>query len=287
MPNSLSTRPCPTRALGQSPLRWLADPPNRRLKAFDPWPQPQLAPELVRRSHPLADKLIVYARPGQEAAWKSLGYRCEGKIRGYFSDRSDCWLWCAYPEPNRGRPRNPETLQANLDIARAPGLRRLRALPEGYSSEAVDQGQIAEVVRLMQTVFPVYPSEISTEAIARVVAEQSSCFRLLRNDEGQCVAVASAELNRAQQNAEMTDCATRPDQRGRGLMAHLLRELESQVARRFRIHDLYSLARGPEPGINRVFARLGYVHSGSLVNNCRMPSGWETMNLWCKFTASY
>ena len=49
-----------------------------------------------------------------------------------------------------------------------------------------------------------------------------------------------------------------------------------------RIHDLYTLARADEVGMNCVFAKLGYAYTGRLVNNCRMPNGWESMNIWCK-----
>jgi hypothetical protein len=34
--------------------------------------------------------------------------------------------------------------------------------------------------------------------------------------------------------------------------------------------------------VNCAFAKLGYKYTGRLVNNCRMPTGWESMNVWCK-----
>ena len=286
MPSNVNSQATPRLPTPRVPVRWQADPANRRLKAFDPFPSPRLAVESLRREHPKVEKVILYARPGQEAAWKSIGYRREGVIRGYFSDRQDCWLWCAYPEPSRGRPRDAEALRRVLELAQAPAVRAQRALPQGYSTLAVGAAEVADVVKLLKTVFPVYPSDLSIDTVSRLVAEGSSYFRMVRNAEGECVAVASAELNRSQLNAEMTDCATRPDQRGRGLMALLIRELEIEIARRYRILDLYSLARGPEAGINRVFARSGYALAGALINNCRMPTGWETMNLWCKSFAS-
>lgn len=282
MASKMNTKAIPSLFTTRNPIRWQFDSANRRLKAFEPFPGPRLAVDLLRREHPKMEKVILYARPGQETSWKSMGYRREGIIQGYFSDRQDCWLWCAYPEPSRGRPRDAEALRRVLEIAQAPHAVGQRTLPQGYTTASVGAAEVAEVTRLLKTVFPVYPSDLSSETTSRLVADGSSCFRMVRNAEGECVAVASAELNRSQLNAEMTDCATRPDQRGRGLMAYLIRELEMEVARRFRILDLYSLARGPEAGINRVFSRLGYAHAGALINNCRMPTGWETMNLWCK-----
>jgi putative beta-lysine N-acetyltransferase len=98
-------------------------------------------------------------------------------------------------------------------------------------------------------------------------------------------AVASAEIDGARRNAEMTDCATRPSERGRGLMVWILRALERDLAREEGIIDLYTLARADEVGMNCAFAKLGYDYTGRLVNNCRMPNGWESMNVWCR-TAS-
>ena len=83
----------------------------------------------------------------------------------------------------------------------------------------------------------------------------------------------------------MTDCATRPDQRGGGHMAYLLHRLAQDVRKERGITDLYTLARADEVGMNCVFGKLGYVYTGRLVNNCRMPNGWESMNVWCKSTA--
>ena len=57
---------------------------------------------------------------------------------------------------------------------------------------------------------------------------------------------------------------------------------ENDIADLYGITDLYTLARADEIGMNCVFRKLGYDFCGRLVNNCRMPNGWESMNVWCK-----
>ena len=99
------------------------------------------------------------------------------------------------------------------------------------------------------------------------------------------VAAASAEIDHCNKNAEMTDCATRPSARGQGLMAYLLWMLENDLQELYNITDLYTIARADEVGMNCVFSKLGYIYDGRLVNNCRMPNGWESMNVWCRQTS--
>jgi RimJ/RimL family protein N-acetyltransferase len=65
-------------------------------------------------------------------------------------------------------------------------------------------------------------------------------------------------------------------------MIHLLHRLEDDMFGDFGIRDLYTLARADEVGMNRALARLGYAYTGRLVNDCRMPNGWESLNVWCK-----
>ncbi len=65
-------------------------------------------------------------------------------------------------------------------------------------------------------------------------------------------------------------------------MARLLFRLELDVFEHCGISDFYTLARACEVSMNCVFAKLGYGYTGRLVNNCRMPTGWESMNVWCK-----
>ena len=65
-------------------------------------------------------------------------------------------------------------------------------------------------------------------------------------------------------------------------MAYILRQLERALVADFGITDLYTIARADEVGMNCVFSKLGWVYTGRLVNNCRMPNGWESMNIWCR-----
>jgi hypothetical protein len=130
----------------------------------------------------------------------------------------------------------------------------------------------------MQACFTDYPRPMTTADIARRLEHGESRWRVVRDQAGIVVAAACAELDLERASAELTDCATRSEFRGRGLMGFLARELTSELQPEFR---LYSLARAGEPGINCILRKLGFLFTGRLVNDCRMPTGWESVNVWC------
>jgi putative beta-lysine N-acetyltransferase len=106
-------------------------------------------------------------------------------------------------------------------------------------------------------------------------------YRIVRNAENVIVAAASAETCRRHHNAEMTDFATLPSERGLGLAQHLLSALEDDM-REWSLPNLYTIARARSAGMNRVFYNRGYSRTGTLVNNCHIAGHFEDMHVWCK-----
>jgi putative beta-lysine N-acetyltransferase len=82
-------------------------------------------------------------------------------------------------------------------------------------------------------------------------------------------------------NTEMTDFATLPEYRGKGLSAFLLRLMESEVKKR-QIKTTYTIARAPSFGMNITFSKMGYSYSGTLINNTNIFGHFENMNVWYK-----
>jgi putative beta-lysine N-acetyltransferase len=98
---------------------------------------------------------------------------------------------------------------------------------------------------------------------------------------GSLIALASAEIDRRNENAEMTDFATRPDCRGRGLANYLLAQAET-AAEQLGVKTAYTIARAYSPGMNITFARNGYTFSGTLTHNTQISGKLESMNVWYK-----
>lgn len=264
------------------------DPYNRRLKFFE------LTPADVGVNNAIAEalrdfdggklysKIIVYARPGQEG-FQEAGLSREAVIWGFFENGDNAELWTRYPQ----QPRSRDARQAEGDKVAALAVNKQVAepvLPAGYTCAPASESDAGDIAKLLDATFKDYPTPISTNVVATAIRDRTSHFRLVRNLEGELVACASAEIHHTRKSAELTDCATRPDQRGKGLMSRILRALEEDLAGEFGITDVYTIARAYEPGMNCSFAKLGYRYTGRLVNNCRMPDGFESMNVWCRNT---
>lgn len=226
-------------------------------------------------------KLIVYARPGDDEGWRRAGLLHEGTIRRYFADGGDAEIWSRFTTKERRRTKATADQDRTVEIARA-----LEATPpelaKGYRCEIATREDAGAIAGLMKRVFSRYPETIDAKSIASAIDEGEKHFRVARDGSGHIVASASAEIDSRNRSAELTDCATDPDARGRGLMRFILRALEIDLRERFRNTDVYTLARADEPAMNCAFAKLGYDYTGRLVNNCHMPNGWESMNIWCR-----
>ncbi len=226
-------------------------------------------------------KLTIYTPDRNLSPWQEMGFRHEADISGYFADGSDAALLARYIDPERGR--DPQALAQDAVVAACAELELREAkLPLGWSSRVATKQDVEMLSQLLRDTFPDYPSPTDPASLANQIQVGSHHFRLLFDPDGELGAAASLELDHQRKSAELTDCATRPVHRGRGLMTAMLRELELDAVNEYGIRDLYTIARATQPGINRAFARRGFRYTGRLVNNCRMPGGWESMNVWCK-----
>ena len=259
----------------------IIDPYNERIKLYDVRPTDLAKAEPTELAEPIATKITVYAPPGDQTAWEGKGFQKEAVIRGFFEDK-DAHLWAAYTSEARESAPREELHQATVDLALSKSVIEQPPLLEGFSSEIATAADSAEIAALLELTFEDYPTPIEENIIAKQIQQEENLFRVIRDEQGELAAVASAELDHQRSSAEMTDCATHIPARGKGLMAYLLRHLERDVAERYDINDLYTIARADEVGMNCVFSKLGYEFEGRLINNCRMPNGWESMNVWCR-----
>lgn len=278
---------------GEEPARGgdlVLDLRNRRLKLYGAAsgdsrdPGLQLWREGLRSCGEFYTKLTVYARPGREMAWMTAGFLREGFIAGYFEDGEDAQIWVAFGDDRRAEAPRDGLHDETVKLAASKPI--VTAKPAaGFRSRPATVDDAAAIAELMDATFDDYPTPITTGIIREQIETVSNVFRVMLDENGRVVASASAEIDHDRRSAEMTDCATRPDQRGAGHMAALLEALAVDVKRDLGITDLYTLARADEVGMNCVFGKLGYNYTGRLVNNCRMPNGWESMNIWCRSTA--
>lgn len=265
----------------------VCDPRNRRVKLYGFGREDLHGPELARWRDGLTTcpdlytKLTVYSRSDDEAAWVAAGWLYEGAILGFFRDGAPAHLWAMYGDEARSdAPRDAEhDAIVETAAAKEPVTPSLASGSFCHRADAAGAGAVAAI---MGEVFPDYPTPITRGIIAEQIASGANIFRFIVGEDGRLAASASAEIDHARRCAELTDCATRPEERGRGHMAYLLHRLARDLEQEQGITDLYTLARADEPGMNCVFGKLGFRYTGRLINNCRMPNGWESMNIWCR-----
>ena len=129
---------------------------------------------------------------------------------------------------------------------------------------------------------PDWTVRLKKQATALEQAIHSNSVFVLMEDGSKLCGAASLEVDKGYRSAEVTDCAVLPDYRGQGILATLVDRLEEE-AKHLELTCLYSLSRALQPGINMVLSAAGYRWYGRLINNCRICSGFEDMNIWQKF----
>jgi len=132
-------------------------------------------------------------------------------------------------------------------------------------------------------VFKTYPFPIHDEAYLKKTMDSHIVYFGVF-EKGKLIAASSAEMDRGAGNAEMTDFATLPGQRGKGLATALLSEMESEMKEK-RIQTVFTIARAASAGMNITFAKCGYLFTGTLVNNTNISGSLESMNVWYKHLA--
>lgn len=273
--------------LGRRTCEVILDPHNRRVKVLDVDADFFAALEeffagLARSSPPdRFTKLTAYAIGTDAATWRAHGLRHEAEIRGFYPEGASAHLWTRYTDGARSRDAAHAEQDRIVREATARGT-GLQPRPDGLRLRTAGADDAPRVAAFLRATFADYPSALDDAKVRRAILAGDARFHVLEGARGDLAAVASAEIDRRRGNAEITDCATDPAWRGRGLMAGLIHSFDAALAREEGIRDLYTLARADIVGMNRAFAAAGYDYTGRLVKNCRMPGGFESMNVWCR-----
>lgn len=205
------------------------------------------------------------------------GYVVEACVPDFFRGEEDAVFFGKYLEQERAVEERQELVDEVLLTAAAadPVLLAPAAACERLQPE--DAGAMAELYR---EVFASYPFPIYDPDYLEETMRENVAYFGIRGPDG-LLAAASAEVDPAGQNAEMTDFATHPEARGAGLATSLLAAMETCM-RSEEVRTAYTIARAYSFGMNITFARCNYVYSGTLTNNTQIAGGIESMNVWHK-----
>ncbi|MFZ5644313.1 MAG: putative beta-lysine N-acetyltransferase [Bacillota bacterium] len=225
------------------------------------------------------EKIIFPVRVGDSASLLENGFLSEGSVNAYFKGEDSLFL-AAYPSPRRALSLTYASEQRMLKEILQREQGRSKNLPEGIIVRRATTSDASKISKLFRKVFTSYPTPVYDPHYLKLCIESDDIF-LVAEQGDKLAGVAAAELNRQNLRAELSDCATAPDFRGKGLNTLLLAQLE-KICLSQNINCLFSLARASSYGMNLVLHRLGYEYGGTLINNCHIGGRYENMNIWVR-----
>ncbi|HCF57271.1 MAG TPA: putative beta-lysine N-acetyltransferase [Myxococcales bacterium] len=256
---------------------------NRRIKVLDYKAEDYGAMVLKLRFLAEANKFDKIWITANERDWGEFlkhGYVLEGILR-YHNRGRDSYFVSKFRSQRRMHSKG---LMKEILLVEEVLARQTRGgpkpLPPGYTLDFARERDVDGMLKLYRQVFKTYPSPLTYRDYLLSILQRDAIFRVIRR-EGVPVAAASAELDPKRHAAELTDCATHSDERGKGLIGIILNALENDLRHR-RYRCAFTLARAQSYGMNAAFHSLGYEFNGRLVNNCDIYGAYEDMNIWVK-----
>ena len=238
----------------------------------------------MARQHGYA-KIFAKIPAGKVGAFTAARFEVEALIPGFYGGREDGALLGCYLDAQRRREPGTDELDAINALALDKAGASLPPLdPRRFSVRRCREGEVERLAALYGAVFASYPFPIHEPDYLLATMRENVDYFCIEAD-GEIIALASSEMDRAAANTEMTDFATLPGHRGHSLAAHLLRHMETAAAAKG-IKTAYTIARAASPGMNITFARLGYRLGGRLKNNTNIAGRIESMNVWHKRLAA-
>jgi beta-lysine N6-acetyltransferase len=223
------------------------------------------------------EKIIIKVRNEHVCIFAERAYTIEATIAEYF-EGSKMLFMTKYRKDER---RNSNHWLVGDDILydiKKKEKNRPDELTDYVLREAT-RADATSLANLYKEVFQLYPTPLHD--FSYIESEMTETIFYVAEHNEQIVSVASAEMNRADFNAELTNCATLPAHRKVGIMKNLLSKLEEGLINRH-MYCAYTIARSLSFGMNCAFYQLGYTYTGRLTNNCYIYDKLEDMNVWVK-----
>ncbi len=224
-------------------------------------------------------KIISNCRIRLLEPYRKCGFKIEGLIKGFFKGED---AYCVSFFIDKKREISIKTKEEDEIISKCDFIDGKFSIAEStkYMIRSAEASDVPQMTKLFLSVFKTYPSPVFNGDYLQKIMKEQVLFKVAVEDD-KIISIASADMDKENLNAEMTDCATYPEHRGRGILPNLIKSLEQELLQKEFI-TLYSLSRAINPGINRTLGKLQYRYCGRLVNNCHICGGFEDMNIWVK-----
>ena len=212
--------------------------------------------------------------------FEPFGYVQEARVPGFYHGEIDAVFLGKFLNEARKNDARQAEIDSILEVASNKKENQKPLPQDGLTIHAAGTNDADALAEVFKAVFESYPFPIHDPAYLRETMASHIQYFYVADGE-KMVAVSSAEMDESAENVEMTDFATLSDYRGKGLAQRLLGHMEEQMGRRG-IRTAYTIARALSTGMNVTFARGGYTHGGTLINNTNICGQIESMNVWYK-----
>lgn len=212
--------------------------------------------------------------------FKSAGYIKEAVIPGFFNGVTGGLFVAKFFSAHRQKTEESTWASPLKAVATQPPITSM----ETASMKTCGPGEAVALADLYRQVFSSYAFPIDQPGYIEQMMRENTHYVAVYH-QGTLAAAAALEIDVQSANCEMTDFATRPQFRGKGLAGKLLRQLEKKAGD-LRIKTAYTIARADSAAMNSVFYKTGYQYAGRLVNNTQIGGRIRNMNVWYKRLAT-
>lgn len=228
-----------------------------------------------------AGKIICSCKIEDMEVLAAAGFIFEGKIDGFFKGENAFFMSCFIDSERKRGTGYEEKNELITKCLKVKGTYREEECGCPYYIRTAGENDIKQMVRLFSEVFETYPTPVFDEDYLLETIRNGKILYKVALHEGRIVGMASADMDRENLNAEITDCAVYPEFRGKGILANIIHLLEKDM-KEMGFMTLYSLSRAVNPGVNFVLSKHDYKFKGRLVKNCNICGTFEDMNIWVK-----
>ncbi len=265
--------------IGRSQLQHGPDSDRVYLMKLDPEERTRICRDIdaLVRQHGYG-KIFAKVPHSMEPEFIRHGYHREAMIPGYYQSGETLVFMARYHDHNRSKDPRADQVAEVLKVAQAKRFEPPPGMPAGFSDRRLTPDDLPALAAMYRGVFDSYPFPIHDPGyLAKTMASNVAYYGIFKRD--RLLASASAERDMATQTSEMTDFATLPEMRNRGLAGCLLARMEAERGP-LGIRTAYTIARAVSHGMNITFARAGYTFGGTLINNTQISGNIESMNVW-------
>ncbi len=226
-------------------------------------------------------KIFAKVPPYAVPAFLKEGYSLEARIPFFYNGELEGAFLGKFFSDSRRSDERWEEVEKNVRLALLKQKKHHSPrIPHDMLMRPAQEKDVSQMAELYRAVFETYPFPIHDPVYLRQTMKDNVSYWGVWEKE-KLVALSSAEQDKKGQNVEMTDFATDPAYRGKGLASLLLLEMEEATAQSgFRTG--YTIARALSAGMNITFARAGYQFGGTLLQNTNISGHFESMNVWYK-----